>query len=110
MAYGDRELPGTTLWTLTTPVTTAASPVVSPWFNLDGVNSVYVISAAVGGTTTLTLEWSFDGITADPDITPTAVAVALTVTAKDVLAGFGRVKWTQTTANATTSKLVLRAR
>jgi hypothetical protein len=110
MPYGSLETPATVLWALTVPVTVAASPLTSPWFNMDGVGQVYVISVAVGGTTALTLEWSFDGSTVDSDITPTSVAVSLAMTARDVLAPFMRVKWTQTTANATTSKLVLRAR
>lgn len=111
MAYGDRLTSGTVLWTLTTPVTTAASPVTSPWISTDGVSQVYVIGVAAGGTTVVTLEWSFDGANVDTDITATTVTpLTLTVTLRDVLAPFVRVKWTQTVGNATTSKLTVRAK
>jgi hypothetical protein len=88
-------------------VTTAESPVTSPWIDTEGFSQVYVIGAAAGGTTAVVLEWSFDGSTVDSDITATTVPpLALTVTLRDVLAPFMRLRWTQTVANATTSKVV----
>jgi hypothetical protein len=111
MAYGDRLGLGEVFWTRTVPVTTAESPVLSPWFNTSGFSQVYVIGAAAGGTTTVTLEWGFDGLNADSDITATTVSpLALTVTLRDVLAPFLRLRWVQATANATISKLMLKAR
>jgi hypothetical protein len=110
MAFGDRITPGTVLWTLTTPVTTAASPVTSPWINTDGFTQMYVIAVAAGGVSALALEWGFDGAMVDTDITATTVTVALTVTPRDALAPYTRLKWTQTSANATVSKLTIRAK
>lgn|SRR5512133_3429471 len=111
MPYGDRVGPGAVLWTRTTPVTTAESPVVSPWVNAEGFSQFYAIGVAAGGTTVVTAEWSFDGSTVDSDITATTLTpLALTVTLRDVLAPFVRFRWVQTVSNATTSKLSLRAR
>ena len=111
MAFGDRVAAGTVLWTRTTPVTTAESPVLSPWINAEGFSQFYAIGAAAGGTTVVTAEWSFDGINLDSDITATTLTpLALTVTVRDVLAPYVRFRWVQTVANATTSKLSLRTR
>jgi hypothetical protein len=111
MAFGDRVTAGTVLYTLTTPVTTAASPVTSGWLSTDGVSLVYVIGVAAGGTSVVTLQWGFDGQNLDTDITATTVTpLTLTVTARDVLAPFLRVSWVQTVGNATISKLTLRAK
>jgi hypothetical protein len=111
MSFGDRVGLGATLWARTTPVTTAESPATSPWINTEGFSQVYVIGAAAGGTTAVTLEWSFDGSAADSNITATTVSpLALTVTLRDVLAPYMRVVWTQTVANATTSKIMLKVR
>ena len=84
---------------------------LSPWFNTEGFSQYYAIGAAAGGTTVVTAEWSFDGSTLDSDITATTLTpLALTVTLRDVLAPFVRFRWAQTVANATTSKLTLKAR
>src|SRR4249920_496491 len=108
MPYGDRVTAGSVLFTLVTPVTTAASPVTSQWISTDGVSVVYAICVAAGGTSVVTLEWGFDGQNVDTDITATTVTpLVLTLAAKDVLAPFVRVKWTQTVGNATISKLTL---
>jgi hypothetical protein len=111
MAYGDALKPGATLWVRTTPVTTAESPATSPWINTEGFSQVYVIGAAAGGTTAVTLEWGYDNSTADASITPTTVSpLALTVTLRDVLAPYMRMSWAQTVSNTTTSKIMLKAR
>jgi hypothetical protein len=111
MAFGERLGAGTVLWTRTTPVTTAESPVLSPWINTEGFSQFYAIGVAAGGTTAVTAEWSFDGSTVDSDITATTLTpLALTVTLRDVLAPFVRFRWAQTVANATTSKLSVKAR
>jgi hypothetical protein len=110
MAYGQSLTYPKALWTLTTPVTTAASPVLSPWFNVDGSGQYYVIGVTAGGVSVLTAEWSFDGLVLDSDITATTIAIQLTAAVKDVLAPFMRLRWVQTSANATISKLTLRTR
>jgi hypothetical protein len=111
MPFGERHQPGATLWAHTTPVTTAASPLLSPWLSTDGFSQVYTIGVSTGGTTTVTLEWGFDGASADANVTPTTVSpLVLTVTLRDVLAPFMRVRWDQTVANATVSKITLKSR
>jgi hypothetical protein len=111
MAYGVDLTPGSLLYVLTTPVTTAASPVLSPWINTENFCQLYAIGVATTGTTVVTLEWSFDAATVDTDITATTISpLALTVTLRDVLAPFVRVKWAQTVSNATVSKLTVRAK
>jgi hypothetical protein len=110
MAIGRARAPGTVLHVQTTPVTTAQSPVLSPWINTEGFSQYYGIGVASGGTSTVTAEWSFDGSTVDSDITATTITLALTVTLRDVLAPYMRIRWAQTVANATISKLTVRAR
>jgi hypothetical protein len=111
MPFGDLPRPGQTLWSNTAVVTTAASPLLSPWISTDGFSVVYVIGVATGGTTVVTLEWGFDGVNPDASITATTVTpLTLTVTLRDVLAPMMRVKWVQTVADNTVSKITLKAR
>ena len=57
-------------WLNTTPLTTAASPLVSPWFQLpDDMSQVLPVFAFTGGAQAHTIEGSFDGVTLDSSIT-----------------------------------------
>lgn len=72
------------LWTYSGPaLVTAASPLLSPWFGvssaLEGANAIdeaVLWWAAAGGTTTVTVQGSFDGVTADADLTAAYSSVA----------------------------------
>ena len=64
-------LPGNRVWEYNTPATVALSPIVSGWFETTGFTNLllsYVFTNSTG-TTTLTVEGSFDGATLDTDIT-----------------------------------------
>lgn len=108
-------LPGNKIWENTIPATTAASPVVSGWYDTTGYGNLFVSAAIVNttGTTTVTVEGSFDGATQDTTLaypagitatnTPTGAVIAVQHT-------FVRFRIVQATANATTSTVYVQAR
>lgn len=102
--------PGWKVWEQTTPVTVAASPVVSGWFDTSGFTNMlisYVFTNSTG-TTTLTVEGSFDGSTQETDIT--YAAVGATPATVQVLTPFVRFRLVQATADATRTKALAQAR
>jgi hypothetical protein len=107
MSYGDRESGGQILWVNTTPITTAGSPLLSGWLNTEGISRVLPWFAFAGGTSTHSIEGSFDGSSADADF---AYAAPISGTEFNVTSPFIRWRTNQTVADATKSKVVLRAR
>jgi hypothetical protein len=107
MAYGDRLQPGAVLWTNTDPLTTAASPLLSPWISTEGFSRLLPWFSFAGGTSTHSLEGSFDASTADADF---AYAAPVSGTEVNLTSPFIRWRTVQTVANATKSKVVLRGR
>jgi hypothetical protein len=107
MPIGDRLGPGAQLWQTTDPVLLANSPLVSPWINTEGFASILPWFSFAGGTSAHSIEGSFDGANADADF---AYAAPVSGTAFDVRSPFIRWRTVQTVANATKSKVVLRAR
>jgi hypothetical protein len=106
--------PGAKIWSTNVPTTTAASPVVSGWFDTTGYTQIVATNFAANstGTTAVTLEGSFDGSTLDTDVSYGA-ALASSATAViviPVLTPYFRIRIVQTTANATTTKIFLQAR
>lgn len=102
--------PGYKVWEQVTPVTVSASPLVSPWFDTTGFTNMlvsYVFTNSTG-TTTLTVEGSFDGSTQETDIT--YAAVAATPATVQVLTPFVRFRLVQATADATRTKALAQAR
>jgi hypothetical protein len=102
--------PGWKVWEQVTPVTVALSPLVSPWFDTSGYTNLlvsYVFTNSTG-TTTLTVEGSFDGSTLESDIT--YAAVAATPATVQVLTPFVRFRIVQATADATRTKALAQAR
>ena len=92
----------------TTPLTTAASPLVSPWVQTsDDMSQVVPIFAFTGGSQANTLEGSFDGTNQDTSITYAALTSGTAVT---VLHPFIRWRTVQTSANATVTSVYLRAK
>lgn len=92
------------------PLAQAASPLNSPWFALSSLQQSGVsISQAVltwvaaGGTTTVTVQGSFDGVNVDTDLTYTVT----TGTPFSITTPYFRVSVAQTVADATKTKLVL---
>ena len=108
-------LPGNKVWENTTPLTTAASPLVTNWIDTTGYTTLLVGCAFTNttGTTTLTVEGSFDGATLDATMAypagitatnaPTPVAVIVQHTSV-------RFRGVQATANATVTTIYVQAR
>lgn len=95
-------------WVYNGPVvTTAASPLLSPWFEAHDATQVVPFMKFVGGTTVFAIEGSWDGASADADF---VYGAPVSGTPFTLLSPYFRFKATQTVADATTSKVYLRAR
>jgi len=102
--------PGYKVWDYITPATTALSPIVSGWFDTTGYTNLlisYVFTNSTG-TTTLTVEGSFDGSTQETDIT--YAAVGATPATVQVVTPFIRFRLVQGTADATRTKACAQSR
>lgn len=101
---------GWKVWDQVTPVTVAGSPVVSPWFDTSGFTNLFIsyVFTNSTGTTTLTVEGSFDGSTQETDITYAALGASPATVA--VLTPFVRFRLVQATADATRTKALAQAR
>jgi hypothetical protein len=94
-------------WVNQAVITVAASPLVSPWIEVPHTSQVVVAFAFAGGTSVHSFEGSFDGVTVDADITYSAPSTGTVV---NVVHPYFRWKTVQTVADATKSKVVLKAR
>lgn len=95
-------------WLNTTPLTTAASPLVSPWLQVpDDMSQVVPTFAFTGGTQVNTIEGSYDGTTLDTSLTYAALTLG---TPLAIQHPFIRWRTVQTVANATVSNVFLRAK
>ncbi len=103
-------LPGYKLWEQTATATTAASPIVSPWFDTTGFTNLFIsyVFTNSTGTTTLTVEGSFDGSAQETDIVYAAVPATPATVA--VLHPFIRFRIVQATADATRTKAFCQVR
>jgi hypothetical protein len=99
--------PGLRLFENVVPLTTAASPEVSGWMDTTGFTTILPYFTFTTGTTTFTIEGSFDGSTLDSDITYTA---PVSGTAMDVKHPYIRFRIVQATANATVTKCFVQSR
>ena len=72
-------LPGNRVWEMVTPATLALSPIVTPFIETTGFTNLLISWAFTNGagTTTLTVEGSFDASTQDTDIVYPALAAAV---------------------------------
>jgi hypothetical protein len=107
--------PGYKIWETATPLTTAASPLVTGWFDTTGYTTLQVTAVIANstGTTTFTVEGSFDGSTLDATMTYTATVTASTPAAGTQYAvqhTFVRFRIVQATANATTTTFYIQSR
>jgi hypothetical protein len=108
-------LAGFKVWESTTPLTTAASPLVSGWFDTTGYTTLQVNCTFTNstGTTTLTVEGSFDGATLDSvmtygaGITSSNSPAGAQVTVQHT---FVRFRVVQATANATATTIFVQSR
>jgi len=107
--------PGWKVWEQTAPVTVSASPLVSGWFDTTGFTTLvlmYVFTNSTG-TTTLTVEGSFDGTTQDTDMAYAALAASPQITTGvtvPVMTPYVRFRIVQATADATRTKAFAQAR
>src|SRR5690242_6564326 len=101
--------PGYHLWEQWTPLTQAASPLVSPWIDASGFSQVVPAWKFTGGTSTPSIEASLDGSTLDADLT-TLYSAPTSGTAFNVVSPFFRFKVVQTVADATVTKIFLQSR
>jgi hypothetical protein len=99
--------PGLRLFENFTPLTVAASPKVSQWIDTTGFTSVLPYFVFTTGSTTFTVEGSFDGSTLDADMTYTA---PVSGTAMDVKHNFVRFRLVQATADATVTKCFVQSK
>ena len=98
-------LPGYKIWENTAAaLTTAASPLVSGWFDTTGYTNLIINFVFTTGTTALTVEGSFDGATLDSTMTYSAVSTTATVV--PVQHTFVRFRVVQTVSNATQATTV----
>lgn len=106
---------GYKVWEQTAPVTVAGSPLVSAWFDTTGYTTLlltYVFTNSTG-TTTPTIEGSFDGSTLDTDMTYAALAASPQITtgvSVVVITPFVRFRIVQATADATRTKFCAQSR
>jgi hypothetical protein len=109
-------LPGFKVWENTVPLTTAASPLVTGWYDTTGYTTL-LISAVIAnstGSTTYTVEGSFDGTTLDATMPYTVsgntASTAAGGTSVTVQHSFIRFRLVQATANATTTTFFVQSR
>ena len=108
-------LPGYRVWETLTPLTVAASPLVTSWIDTTGFTNLlltYVFTNSTG-TTTPTIEGSFDGTNLDTDMTYAALAASPQLASGlvvAVLTPFIRFRLVQATADATRTKMCVQAR
>lgn len=88
-------------------LTVAASPLLSGWLDVSGYAQILPFFAFAGGTSTHSIEGSFDGVSPDADF---GYAAPTSGTPFNVLSPFLRWKTVQTVADATKSKVVLATR
>ncbi len=105
--------PGFKVWENTIPVTTAASPLVSPWFDTTGYTTLLITAVFTTGTVALTVEGSFDGATLDTTMTYTPAISASTAAAGAAMVvqhTYVRFRVVQTISNATVTTIYVQAR
>jgi hypothetical protein len=107
--------PGNKVWEVTVPLTTGASPLLSGWFDTTGYTTLLLtcVIANSTGSTTFTVEGSFDGATLDATMTYSPAVTASTAaagTAITVQHSFIRFRVVQATANATTTTIFVQSR
>ena len=99
--------PGDVLWENSAVITTAASPLLSPWIPTAGFTQVLPLFVFAGGTSVHSIQGSVDGSTVDADY----VYAAPTLNAAfSVNSPYIRWSTVQTVADATKSKVCLISR
>jgi hypothetical protein len=107
--------PGYKIFETSAPLTVAASPLLTGWYDTTGYTTIllnYVFTNSTGSTT-MTIEGSFDGATLDTDMTYSALAASPQLGAgvvATVVTPFIRFRIVQATADATRTKAHVQSR
>ena len=102
--------PGQRIWEYSgPPITVAASPLLSPWFDTTGYTTVMPVFKFTTGTSVHSIVASWDGVNIDNDLTA-LWATPATGTALIVMSPFFQWKTVQNIADSTVSKVFLAAR
>jgi hypothetical protein len=99
--------PGSEIWSTVTPLTQAASPLVTPWISTDGYLKLVLAYVFTTGTTAMTVEGSGDAIT--QDTTRPYAAVGASPATVAVMHRFVRFRLVQTVADATVTSVFVKS-
>lgn len=102
-------LPGYKIWEYFTPLTVAASPLLSPWIETTGFTTVLPFWKFTGGTQVFSVDASVDGVNADTDL-GSLYSAPVSGTAFSVASPFLRLHVVQSVADATVTKIFLQSR
>jgi hypothetical protein len=104
-------LPGWKVFENTLALTTAASPLVSPWFETTGYTNLVLAYTFTTGTTVMTIEGSYDGSTQDSTIAYASLAASpQTALVVAVMHTYIRFRIVQTISNATVTTVFAQSR
>jgi hypothetical protein len=106
-------LPGSKIWENTIPLTTAASPLLTGWYETTGFTSLLLNCVFTTGTTTFTIEGSFDGVNLDATMPYTPAVTASSGVGGTVFVvqhTYVRFRVIQTISNATVTTIYIQAR
>lgn len=102
--------PGWKLWENTIPLTTAASPLLTGWYETTGFTSLLLAYVFTTGTTVFTIEGSFDGSTQDTTMAyPSLAASPQTALVVQVMHTYIRFRIVQTVSSATVTTVYAQA-
>ena len=107
--------PGYKIFETSSPLTLVNSPLLTGWYDTTGYTTIllnYVFTNSTG-TTTMTIEGSFDGTALDTDMTYSALAASPQLGAGvvvNVVTPYIRFRIVQATADATRTKIHVQAR
>ena len=103
-------LPGFHIWEYNGPgITTALSPLLSPFFNTQGYTVIMPVFKFTTGTSVHSINASWDGVNTDADLTALWAAPSTGV-ALVIMSPWFQWQTVQTISNATVSKVFLQAR
>jgi hypothetical protein len=104
-------LGGYNLWAYNSSpaLTVAASPLLGPWLDCQDFTSIVPAYKFTGGTSVITFEGSWDGLSADADLT-SLYGTITSGTAVNVVSPWVRVHVVQSVADNTVTKIFLKAR
>ena len=104
-------LPGSKVWENTIALTTAASPLVTGWYDTSGWTNLVLAYVFTTGTTVFTVEGSFDGSTLDSTMAYASLAASpQTALVVPVMHTFVRFRIVQSVSNGTVTTVYAQAR